>query len=183
MSSEPRYRSLFWPTILIGIGLVWFLSNILVFPSFNPFALFKLWPLLLIYLGFDLLFGRKSVLVGLLIGLVTIGAAIAILLAAPNLNGNLPVTTDFFTEPMADATSAVIDIHSSSKPVNFHSLNDPTNLFEGKIMHTQMVDFVTSGSTQKHITLSNRSPIIQFFFGLSNFYQPWEHGFPQPYQG
>ena len=69
MSSRPRYRSFFWPMILIGVGLVWFLANINVIPNFNPLALFNLWPLLLIAIGLDLLFGRKSALVGLLIGL------------------------------------------------------------------------------------------------------------------
>ena len=119
MSSQPRYRSLFWPMILIGVGLVWFLSNIGAIPSFNPLALINLWPLLLIALGLDLLIGRRSPLVGLLIGLGTLGAAVAILLAAPNLGGSTQAITEHFTEPLAPATSAVIEINSSSRRSTF----------------------------------------------------------------
>ena len=177
MSSQPRYRSLFWPIILIGVGLVWFLSNINVIPNFNPMALINLWPLLLIALGLDLLIGRKSALVGLLIGLATVGAAIAILLAAPNLGiTNQQAITETFTEPLAGATSAVIEINSSSEPVNIHSLSDSTNLFEGMLIHTGVVDFQASGSSQKHITLSERGPNFQFFMGIPNFNLRWDIG-------
>lgn len=179
MSSRPRYRSFFWPMILIGVGLVWFLANINVIPNFNPLALFNLWPLLLIAIGLDLLFGRKSALVGLLIGLGTIGAAIAILLTAPNLGVNTEAVTDLFKEPMAGVTSAVIDINSSSEPVNIHALNDSGNLFEAMIIHTGAVDFRSSGTSEKHITLSKRSISVQFFFwqlNFTNFNQRWDIG-------
>ena len=176
MSSQPRYRSLFWPIILIGVGLVWFLSNINVIPNFNPLTLLNLWPLLLIALGLDLLIGRKSAIVGLLIGLGTIGAAVAIMLAAPNLAGSPQAITERFTEPLAGATSAVIDINSSSEPLTIHALNDSANLFDGEIVHTGVVEFIASGTTEKHITLSKRSNDFQFFFGFSNTNLRWDVG-------
>ncbi len=176
MSSQPRYRSLFWPMILIGVGLIWFLANINIIPNFNPLTLINLWPLVLIALGLDLLFGRKSPLIGLLIGLGTIGAGVVILLAAPNLGGNAQAVTDLYTEPLAGVTSAVVDIHSSSEPVNIHSLNNSANLFEGMIIHTGVIDFQSSGSSEKHITLSKRNPDINFFFGVPNFNLRWDIG-------
>ena len=174
MSSQPRYRSLFWPMILIGVGLVWFLANMNVIPNFNPLALLNLWPLLLIALGLDLLFGRKSPLVGLLIGLGTIGAGVAILLAAPNMTGNTQAITERFTDPLAGATSAVIDINSSSQPISIHSLSDSANLFESVIGHTGTIDFQTSGTSERHISLRRRSPNIQFFFGVPTLTLRWE---------
>jgi hypothetical protein len=176
MSSQPRYRSLFWPMILIGVGLVWFLSNINVIPNFNPLSLINLWPLLLIALGLDLLFWRKSAVVGLLIGLGTVGAAIVILLAAPNLAGSQQAATETFTEPLAGVTSAVIDISSSSEPLNIHSLSDSANLFEGMIIHNGIIDYQASGSSEKHISLSERGPNIQFFFGTTNYNLRWDIG-------
>ena len=177
MSSQSRYRSLFWPIILIGVGLVWFLSNIGAIPNFNPLALLNLWPLVLIALGLDLLIGRKSPLIGLLIGLATVGAAVAILLAAPNLGGSTQAITEQFTEPLAGVTSAVVEINSSSEPLNIHGLNDSANLFEGTITHTGSVEFQTSGSSEKHIKLSQNGSNLQFFFGLPTANLRWDVGF------
>lgn len=176
MSSQSRYRSLFWPIILIGVGLVWFLSNIGAIPNFNPLALINLWPLVLIALGLDLLIGRKSPLIGLLIGLGTLAAAVAILLAAPNLGGSTQAITEQFTEPLAGVTSAVIEINSTSEPLNIHSLSDSSNLFEGTITHTGSVEFQTSGSSEKHIKLSQNGPNFQFFFGLPTANLRWDVG-------
>lgn len=155
MSQRP-YRSLFWPIILISVGLIWFLANINVIPEFNAIALLNLWPLLLIALGLDLIFGRKSPVVGLLIGLATVGAAIAILVAAPNLVPTAQYTTETFTEPLAPATSAVVTIDSASQPVSIHALSDSANLFEGKIAHSGVMDFKVSGTNEKQITLRHR---------------------------
>ena len=142
--------------ILIGVGLVWFLANINVIPNFNPLALLNLWPLLLIALGLDLLIGRRSAVIGLLIGLGTVGAAILIMVAAPTLTSGPQLTTDRFTEPLGSTTSATIEINAASQPVTLHGLSDSANLFEGVIMHTGTMDFAVSGGADRHITLRNR---------------------------
>jgi hypothetical protein len=170
------YRSLFWPIVLIGVGLVWFLSNLNVIPNFNPLALLNLWPLLLIALGLDLIIGRRSPLFGLLIGLVTVGAAIAILLAVPSLGKGGEYTTDRFLEPGSGATSAVINIDASSVPVRMHSLSDSANLFDATIDHTGTMDFNVSGEAQKQITLRQRNGSFNFFFGFSGFNAHWDIG-------
>ena len=54
------YRSLFWPIILIGVGLIWLLGNFGIISGANLAVLFRLWPLALIVIGLDLLFGRQS---------------------------------------------------------------------------------------------------------------------------
>ena len=150
--SDHRYRSMFWPIILISVGLVWFLGNINVLPNFNPLMLLNLWPLLLIALGLDIIFARKSPIAGLLIGLVTVGAAVAILLAAPSMGmmglNNGQYITESFTEPLGSATSASVEVHGASQPINVSALNDSTNLFEGTIGHAGKMDFVVSGGTQ-----------------------------------
>ena len=170
------YRSLFWPIVLIGVGLVWFLSNLNVIPNFNPLALLNLWPLLLIALGLDLLIGRRSPLIGLLIGLVTVGAAIAILLAVPSLGKGGQYTTDRYKEPIGGATSAVINIDAASEPVKLHALTDSANLFEGVIDHIGAMDFNVSGEAQKQITLRQRGGSFNFSFGFSGFNAHWDIG-------
>jgi len=45
------YRSLFWPIVLIGIGVVWLLGNLGILTGANLVVLFRLWPLVLIVVG------------------------------------------------------------------------------------------------------------------------------------
>jgi hypothetical protein len=179
---DRRYRSLFWPILLITVGLVWFLGNINVIPNFNPLSLLNLWPLLLIALGLDLIIGRRSPLFGLLIGLATVAAAVAILIAAPNLGFNLGMTdtnqylTERFTEPVGNATSATIEIHASSQPTNIRALNDSANLFEGEIGHAGKVSFEASGDTQKRISLRHTSGINIGFMNFPPSNLRWDIG-------
>ena len=56
------------------------------------------------------------------------------------------------------------------------ALSDSANLFEGVIEHTGTIDFRTSGTSERHITLSRRSPNVQFFFGVQNFNLRWDIG-------
>lgn len=151
--SQRSYRSLFWPIILISVGLIWFLANINAIPAFNPLALLTLWPLLLIALGLDLIFGRKSRVVGVLIGLATVGAAIVIMIAAPNLGPSYQSTIEQFNEPVGSVTSAAVSIDAASQPVTIRALNDSANLFEGVIGHSGIMDFKVTGTTEKQITL------------------------------
>ncbi len=175
MSQRP-YRSLFWPILLISVGLIWFLANINVIPSFNAIALLNLWPLLLIALGLDLIFGRKSPVVGLLIGLATVGAAIAIVVAAPTLVPSNQYTTETFTEAVGTATSASVRIDGASQPVTIRALNDSANLFEGSIGHSGVMDFQVSGSAEKQISLRQRSSIsVPFSFNITEMLK-WDIG-------
>lgn len=65
-----RHRSVVWPIVLISLGLIFLLNNLGVI-SWNIWsALLRLWPLLLVAVGIDLIFGRRS----------GIGAAIAAVL-------------------------------------------------------------------------------------------------------
>ena len=126
MSSQPRYRSLFWPMILIGVGLVWFLVKYRRHPQLQPAGADQ--PLAAAVdcpgPGFA---HRAQVTPGrsVYFGLGTLAAAVAILLAAPNLGGNTQAITEHFTEPLAPATSAVIQINLPPlSRSNIHSLND-----------------------------------------------------------
>lgn len=162
MTGSP-YRSLFWPIVLISVGLVWFLANINVLPAMNALALLNLWPLLLIALGLDLIFGRRSPIVGLLIGLGTVGAAVAILLAVPNLAPSVQTRTEQFNQPVGQSTSASVQIEGASQPVTIRALNDSANLFEGSIGHSGVMDFLVSGADEKQISLRQRGGMNEPF--------------------
>jgi hypothetical protein len=82
--SRPRYRSIFWPLVLIAVGALWLLSNFNVISGSNLFALLRLWPLLLIAIGLDILFGRRP-LISALLAVATVGALVVAVIFAPQL--------------------------------------------------------------------------------------------------
>jgi hypothetical protein len=76
---------IFWPLVLVAGGVLWLLANFGVIAGENFFVLFRLWPVLLIAAGLDLLFGRRWPLVSALIAVVTVGLAVVAVVFAPQL--------------------------------------------------------------------------------------------------
>ena len=74
MSEFRRRRSLVWPLVLISIGILFLLNN-LGLVSWNLWSLlWRMWPVLVVAIGLDLIFGRRSgiwpaILVVLVIGM------------------------------------------------------------------------------------------------------------------
>jgi len=150
------YRSLFWPIVLIGLGVIWLLSNLGVIPVTSLYTLLRLWPLILIVIGLDLLIGRRSRLIGGLIGLAAVALVIFLLVAAPNLG--LPsggeVKTERFSEPVGQAQSAAVLLDLSAEPTTIRSLGDSDQLIDADIRHTGRIDFSVSGDRDKRVTLT-----------------------------
>jgi hypothetical protein len=151
METKPSftYRSLFWPVLLIGAGVVWLLSNLGVIPQQNLCILFNLWPLILIIVGLDLLFGRRSPVIGGLIGLAAIGLVVFLLISGPSLGlaatgGQL--VTDRFTVPLAGVENAKLYLNLSSEPAYVKSAAG-NNLVDATLQHygTNRSEVVGSG--------------------------------------
>jgi hypothetical protein len=54
-----RRRGMFWPLVLIGIGLIALLANYGIIQSVSVVSFLALWPVLLILLGIDIAFARR----------------------------------------------------------------------------------------------------------------------------
>ena len=85
-----RRRGLFWPLVLIGIGLVALIANYGFVPPVSVVSLVALWPVLLVLLGIDIAFSRRW-------PLPTLGAEIAIIVAALVLAVTQPATLSLAT--------------------------------------------------------------------------------------
>jgi hypothetical protein len=150
------YRSLFWPVVLIGIGVVWLLGNLGLISWENVVVLFRLWPLLLIVIGLDLLVGRRSPWIGALIGLLAIAAVVGLMVFGPELGlaGDMEVKTDRFTEPIGGATSAAVTLGLSSDPATVTALADSDDLIDADLTYTGAIDFVVGGDREKTVRLT-----------------------------
>lgn len=155
-SQHSGYRSLFWPMLLIGIGVIWFLGNMNILSFENILVLARLWPLVLIIIGVDMLFGRRSPALGALIGIGTIVALVVLMLAGPalGLGYDVEITDLANSEPLGDAQSAQIILESGTGEVRVAPLSDSANLIDFNIHSIGEVDYqVSSSGTQKTIQL------------------------------
>lgn len=116
--AEPRrrreHRSLFWPVVFIGAGVIFLLDSVGAFPpGVSPWeVMFRYWPLILILIGVDILFGRAesplSRLIGAVLALALVGAVILLVFVAPP--GASRLTRETRNVPSAGAESATVEI-------------------------------------------------------------------------
>ena len=72
-------RDLFWPVIMIGLGLTLFLYGLGELPLLQLTGLLKWWPLSLVLIGFDWLVGRRWPVVGAIIAALIVVAALVLM--------------------------------------------------------------------------------------------------------
>jgi hypothetical protein len=163
-----QYRSLFWPILLIGVGVVWLLGNLDLIPTPSLRLLLRLWPLILIVIGLDIIFGRRSPVIGGLIGLGAVAMVIALLFFAPSLglealepSGDLQTLT--FSEPLGSATSARITLDLERYPTTVDALSTSDLLIDAELDTFTDVRFSSRGAREKSVTLE---PVEDYSFDL-----------------
>ncbi len=156
MQPNRAYRSLFWPILLIGVGFAWLLGNLGVIPWQNFYSLGRLWPLLLVIIGLDILFGRRNMLGSAIIAILTVAAIIFFLVASPSLGlATAPtLTTSVYHETLGGTTSASVNLDLTSARTSIFALSDSPDLINATLIHTGQANFNVSGDKQKTIHLS-----------------------------
>jgi hypothetical protein len=188
-----RNPSLFGPLILIAIGLYFLLSNMGLVSGLNWLAALQLWPLLLIFIGLNIIVRQAprplGTLFSLLLALLAIGVfSYALLLGEDNpLFSRLGIAAarEFQTEQIefaADDVSAA-DIHIDFGPPGgeLYALEDSNNLIEGSVTYLGDLVFTHSLSGgQAEVALETRNTGGWFFnpgnwIGLRSA-DPWQIG-------
>ncbi len=133
---QPRSRpGLVGPVILIGLGVIFLLNNfgIINWNIWN--TLWRFWPVLLIVAGLDLLIGRRSTLVSLLLALllvVALGFGVWYLNAqSPAAMGNLVIQPVEY--PAEGVTRASIEIRQQIGELRIAAMSEPDGLIRGTI--------------------------------------------------
>jgi hypothetical protein len=78
-------RGVFWPLLLIALGLIFLLQNFGFISGVSWRAVAGLWPLLLILVGLDIAFARRWPLPTLAVEVAVIAAGLALVAYSPNL--------------------------------------------------------------------------------------------------
>ena len=168
---ETRKASMFGPMVLIGLGILFLLSNLNVIDLNFWELLFRFWPVFLIAAGLDILLGRRSSgapLVGLMLILGLIFGAIWL--------GYIETSTPFgavkgeqVNQSLAGAARANISIESNISQMQVSAGADALDLINGDItLHPNeelTKDFGVLGGTASYILQSGSRSLILPNFG------------------
>jgi hypothetical protein len=155
---RPR-RGVFWPLLLIALGLVFLLSNFGIISGVSWLAVASLWPLLLVLIGLDLAFAPRWPVPTLAAEVAVIAAGLALLAYAPNLspgtfvfgNGHGPGTADV-TVPRGDATELTLTLNASA--TRYRVSGGATALVEAQSPNPDL-RVRTSGTTRANVRLDH----------------------------
>lgn len=161
---EQRGPSL-WAILLIVIGVVWLLAEADIITGANLSVLFRLWPILLIGIGLELLIGRQSRALSTLIILGTVAVLIVLMIVGPSLGlaANTEVETGEYSEPLGDTESAQITVGVGVGDLDVTALDDSSNLFDADIRYIGQVEYNVEGETEKQIALTNETDGTNWF--------------------
>jgi Cell wall-active antibiotics response 4TMS YvqF/Domain of unknown function (DUF5668) len=130
----PRHGGLVGPAVLVALGVVFLLNNLGYLGWGVWETLLRLWPVLLIAIGLDLLIGRRSILGSALVVLLVLAAlGAAIWWTGLWLPAGMAITSETISQPLGAARRADIDIGMGVGTLHLGPLAESDNLIEGMI--------------------------------------------------
>ncbi|MEX0789109.1 MAG: DUF5668 domain-containing protein [Anaerolineales bacterium] len=130
MEAKPRRGSLIGPVILIGLGVVFLLDNLGVVHWDIWQIVFRLWPVLLIAAGLDLVVGRRSTAGTLVVVLVMVGLTLAgVWLLSDSLTGT--AQTETLRQVGQNAQRAEVEIDGTVGVLRVGTHHEPDVLILG----------------------------------------------------
>jgi hypothetical protein len=175
--TPPRARRpLFWPVVLIGIGVAALLFNTGWLDWDKVAQVFRFWPLLLIAIGLGIMFrgrlpGRLASLFGavlLILAVIAVGGAVAAIPGAFLNSSSGPVLTSNFSAPSGELTAPHLDLSAGAAQINVHAGSTGGDLYRATIQSPSdekpevTVDTATS---TLHVNLPGRNG---FRWGTTN---------------
>ena len=183
MDTGYRRGGLVGPVVLIGLGILLLLDNLGLLSSAIWEILLRMWPVLLIAIGIDLLIARRSVW-GRLLALVLIVAVFAggfWLSGARLLPGRGTVASEEVRQPLQGATEADVTIAQAWGDLRVHSTANSGLLAQGTVPSVQ------GETTTRRFDLSGKRAIFElrssgtssFPFVVGNVSRVWDIGLGQ----
>jgi hypothetical protein len=122
------------PIILIGLGIIFLLNNLGLLSWSIWGTLLRLWPMLLVAAGLDLILGRRSVwgsLLALVLTLAILGAAIW--LSGTEIGAGQQGRSEEIVQPLGEAEQAEVIVDPGIGTLRVEAGVDSTNLVEGTV--------------------------------------------------
>jgi hypothetical protein len=177
---QGRRVSLVGPVILIGLGIILLLNNLGILEWSVWEVILRLWPVLLIAWGLDLIIGRRSIW-GSLLALVLIVALLAgaLWLFGAGIGTGRVVAAEEIRQALDGATQAEVVIAPAVGTLHVEALPESANLVEGAIRlgsgERATPDFTVEDETA---TFTLRSEGVAFgpFVGSWDDQRGWDLG-------
>jgi hypothetical protein len=154
--------------ILITVGILFLLSNLGVL-KVDFWQLWRLWPVLLILLGIDLIIGRRSTLgsvIALVLAVVVIGGAIALVALTPDVFGREAAERDMrIEEPLGSVDEAELRVGFAAGTLEIERLQDSDALIKG--------DLELASNRRPVWEFSQSGENAQLALNWAGSYQPW----------
>jgi hypothetical protein len=148
-----RNNSNFMALILIGIGAIWLLgqANILGGASFAILA--RVWPVILIALGVNILIARNNPQLSLLVGAATVIMVIALMVVGPALGWvNTPeVQQQSLSQPLDSAERAEVRLDLSVGDATVSANSDSNNLIDADVTFLGDLSLEITGSPDARV--------------------------------
>ncbi len=131
---ERKHRELFWPLMLIVIGVILLLRQLGIW-EFSWARLWRLWPLLLILIGLDIILSRSRVGSVIFLILATALILLAILFLPTSLGERTAPDHQIFDHPARGLEAASIYLDMGVGELDVHPLEDSGKLFEADVSY------------------------------------------------
>jgi hypothetical protein len=142
-----RTRSIFWPLVLIAVGVIWILAQLGTVPSANLWALLYIIPYALMALGVGLILGARWILARQIVSILVVsGALLAVIFAAPLRWNSPPDWGCVWGESPIAGCYGVGGVIRGSGTVVSETRDVPT--FDGVSLDYPAVVTIRQGSTQ-----------------------------------
>jgi hypothetical protein len=178
MNGRWRRGSLVGPLILIGLGVIFLLNNLGLVNWDVWQIMLRLWPLLLIAIGLDILIGRRSPLgaaVVLVVVLLMLVGGVW-LVSSQVTPGGQPLNSENVSQSLQGATRADVEIAPGVATLRVRALQDSTVLPQPIGATTPLVfgtvstsrdervtrDFQVTGNTARFVLRSQGVPFFPF---------------------
>ncbi|HEX2647353.1 MAG TPA: DUF5668 domain-containing protein, partial [Candidatus Dormibacteraeota bacterium] len=143
-----RYRSFFWPAVLILAGIVALLVNTGRISSDRLVLLFDLWPVILIVLGLEIVLrrtwqGAQAELAGAIIVVVAIAGSIGYVALAPNAGVQTLETSGNMSSGVQKAS---LEIDVAAATINISAGNLEDKLYTARIGYSGQKPTVTDSN-------------------------------------
>jgi len=166
LAARRRYRGVFWPGVLIVIGIFALLVDLNVISADRLYRLADLWPLILIVIGLELisrraLHGAAGDVAAVLIVLLAAGGAVAYLAVGPAIPGGTQVLDASGPVGNLNAAMLEVDLGAANMTVEGDSSLGP-DLYRAHIAYSGLKPSVTFDESTGGLSISQQGTFVLF---------------------
>jgi hypothetical protein len=154
--------------VMLGAGIIFLLGNLGSLQLASWETILRLWPVLFLIWGFDLLLGQRklwSSLLGAFVGLLMVGGIYWFVAIAPF---QVQVPTQALTQELQGVSKASVDIEDVTGTLNLQGGAQSSNLVQGNIQSVRTDQwektYSISGQTGNFVLKSQQGDVVQIIW-------------------